>query len=152
MRDAIDREFRFLVDESGFLRKIADDNVAYISPALVITPSYNERDGFETHIEVPVRGSRQFALGTVLGALEIDEEHAATTQASFIRTNLDKLCCLPSSVYEDLCVLMFWHSRKFRKEWGAAIIMNSHKITEEQERLDRVRTYFGTKAESEMAQ
>jgi hypothetical protein len=143
MYRAIEQAFQFLVDRHAFNRAVANDPGSYRSPTLSITPSFNERDGFETDLEFPGRGAEKIAVGTILAALSSVACHDLATQSSFLSLNLGKLTALPAELYDDLRNLRFWHAPRWHRDWGKGIKLGRNSIAAERARLARVREYFG---------
>jgi hypothetical protein len=143
MDRAIAESFQFLVDRHAFSCVPTDGGASYQSPSLCIAPSFNERDGFETHLLFPAQGAERVAVGTILGALRVPKPHDAKAHAAFIASNLSKLTALPAEVYRDLAALRFWHAAAWRKQWGTGISLDKPAIATENARLLRVKTYFG---------
>jgi len=138
---AINSAFRFLVDEHGFRAVGHTGQVSYLADDLIVFPTSDQRDGFDIHLEFPSRGSASVSLGTVMAALgasssRIDEH------ATFLRKTLVRFRQAKPTLYEDLIELRFWHAPHWRKEWGFGITMTEAAIATEQERLNRLRTYF----------
>lgn len=140
---AIAESFQFLVDQHGFRCVSTDDGTSYQFPSLTIAPSFNERDGFETHLFFPAQGGERVALGTVLGALRVPKPQDARAHAAFIASNLPKLTALSAEVYRDLAALRFWHVDAWRTQWGSGISLDIASIASERARLVRIEEFFG---------
>jgi hypothetical protein len=141
-RASIPEAFRFLVEDHAFA--IADENgqVRYRSESLLITPSYSDRDGFETHLMFLKRGTENIAIGTILAALGIYESHEVDVQVAFLSQTLEKLRANPEVLYDDLSQLRFWHAKRWRREWGGGITLSAEDIAIEEARLARLAQEF----------
>lgn len=144
-----DEMFQFLVEKYGFTRVPADGGSSYHSATLSVKPSFNERDGYETHLFFPAQGMERVAVGTILGALDLPKPHDAEAHAAFIRSNLSKLAYPSDEAYRDLVALRFWHMPNYRKEWGTSITMDKASISDERARLLRLKKYFARQGENE---
>lgn len=149
MSELIQNEFQFLVDEHSFTAVRKNDVVLYQSESLVLTPAYDEKDGFDTLMAFPVRGAQEVSLDTVLSALGKDKAarfpswtDAMKSQASFIKANLERLIALPGEIYGDCCKLQFSHGASQDEDWGGTIVINATAIMEENARLARILAYF----------
>jgi hypothetical protein len=138
----MDDAFQFLVDQHGFARERGDAGFSYHCPTLTVEPSFNERDGFETHLFFPEQGSERVAVGTILSALDMPGPHDIPAQTSFIKSNLDKLANPSVEAFRDLAALRFWHAPDWRRSWGTTIRLSSASISDEKARLLRLRQYF----------
>jgi hypothetical protein len=147
MTSAIDSAFQFLIDRHGFQRTDRDATVSYQSPNLTVTPSFNERDGFETHLEFPGRSRGKVAVGTILAALGRNSPAEPATQTAFLGSIIGKLTNAPPAIFEDLSALRFWHAPQWRNGWGKSIVMDASSIEAEQARLRRLTQYFSDTAE-----
>ena len=143
MDRAIAESFQFLVDQYGFRCVPTDDGTSYQSPSLNIAPTFNERDGFDTHLFFPAQGPERVAVGTILGALGVPKPHDARAHAAFIASNLPKLTALSAEVYRDLAALRFWHADAWRKQWGTGISLDQASIASESGRLVQIKEFFG---------
>ena len=139
MHQAIDKAFQFLISSHQF-SKFAE---SYRSLTIWITPDFNERDGFETHIMFPNRGSDRIGVGTILAALDVIGRDDPKSHASFLQLHFRALTELPEDRYNDLCSLRFWHAPRWRKAWGTTIKMTQGEIAQERLRLTRMKEYFG---------
>ena len=148
MDRALEVAFQFLIDQHGFVRLPGNGGCSYRTPSLTIEPSFNERDGFETHLLFPRRGTARVAVGTILSALDALEPHDVTAQTTFISLNLDKLADPTAEAYRDLAALQFWHAPRYRKLWGTSISLDRASIASEEARLMRLKQYFGTQSSS----
>jgi hypothetical protein len=148
---AIADSFRFLVERHGFHCVPADGGSSYQSSSLTVEPSFNERDGFETHLFFPTQGTERVAVGTILGALRVAKPYDAKTQAVFIASNLPKLTALSAEVYRDLAALRFWHADPWHKQWGTGISLDTASIAAESARLLRIKEFFGGSGGAQVA-
>jgi hypothetical protein len=142
----VEPAFQFLIDQHGFVRVPSDAGASYRSATLIIEPSFNERDGFETHLLFPTQGTERVAVGTILGALGAPKPHDAAAHAAFIQSNLPKLFTPSAEAYRDLAALRFWHAASWRKHWGTSITLDAPSIATEGARLLRLKAYFGQPA------
>jgi hypothetical protein len=142
MDDIIEQSFQFLIDDYGCARLASESGYSYHSPALIIERSFNDRDGFETLLFFPTRGTGRVAVGTILGALDVSNPHGIESQTAFIRSNYAKLADLPLEAYHDLVALRFWHVSSWLDSWGTTITMNQAAIAGEKARLCRLKQYF----------
>jgi hypothetical protein len=143
---AIAEVFQFLVDQHGFRLVRTDDGFSYQSSTLTIEPSFNDRDGFETHLFFPAQGAERVAVRTILGALRVPEPHDAKAHAMFVASNLSKLAALSAEVYRDLAALRFWPVGAWCKQWGTGISLDKASIASESARLVRIKEFFGNGA------
>ena len=112
MDRAIAESFQFLVDRHAFSCVPTDGDASYRSLSLNVVPSFNDRDGFETHLYFQTQGAERVAVGTILGALGVPKPHDAKAHAAFIASNLSKLTGLPAGVYGDLAGSISYRSRE----------------------------------------
>jgi hypothetical protein len=140
---AIAESFQFLVDQHGFRRVPTDGGFSYRSSSLTIEPSFNERDGFETHLLFPAQGAARVAVGTLLGALQAPMPRDANMHAAFVASNLSKLAAVSAEVFRDLAALRFWHADAWPKQWGTGISLDPAAIAAERARLFRIKQFFG---------
>jgi hypothetical protein len=139
----IQRAFQFLVEHHSFQRLVRDGAVSYQSETLVVTPTFNERDGYETYLDFQGHPSSRVAVGTILGALDVSAPGALDIQAAFLGSKLPALIEVPPAVQDDLCALRFWHAPQWRQDWGCSIKMDHSSVHAEKTRLVRVQQYFG---------
>ena len=149
MSELIQNEFRFLVDKHSFMEVKINDLISYKSESLIFTPTYNERDGFDTRIVFPLNGSQEISVGTILSSLDKGRATKFSSwidtmryEVSFIKANLERLSGLPKEIYNDCCELRFWHAADYRNGWGSTITMDAHSISKEKARLKRIQGYF----------
>ena len=143
MGPAIQSAFQFLADNNSFRRSVRDGTVSYQSEALVVTPTFNDRDGYETYLEFHGRNSCRVAVGTILGALDVSAPSELITQVAFLRSKLQTLIEVPPAIQDDLFALRFWHAPQWRHDWGRGIQMDHSSIDAEKMRLVRIQQYFG---------
>lgn len=141
-RASIEEAFRFLVEQYAFVPSHKDGQVQYRSDSLSITPSYSDRDGFETHLVFPTRGTGEVAVGTILAALGVTDSQEVGVQVAFLKRALKKLQASSQVLYDDLSQLRFWHAKRWRHEWGSGITLSATDIEVEKTRLVRLAHEF----------
>lgn len=139
----IQRALQFLVEHHAFRQSAREGTVSYQSETLVVTPTFNERDGYETYLDFQGHPSYRVAVGTILGALDVAAPGDLDVQAAFLGSKLPALIEVPPAVRDDLCALRFWHAPKWRPDWGRSIKMDHTSIHAEKSRLARLQQYFG---------
>jgi hypothetical protein len=139
------QDLEFLTTDYGFTRLMVGTDFRYQHTKLNISPYQNERDGFDTELAYPQDGESYISLGTLLAALEHSAPSNPATHAEFLRSHLAKLLDAPREVHDDLLALRFWHTPRWRSDWGRGIQMDGTSIKNEMERLARLRNYFSEK-------
>ena len=142
MDQAIQAALQFLVDQHSFHRSVREGAVSYQSGVLVITPSFDERDGFETDIEFRSPSPCKVAVGTLLCALDVSAPQELNSHAAFLQSRIGTLTASPPTIHDDLSALRFWHAPPRRQYWGKSITMDRSSIEVERERLVRLQSYF----------
>mgnify|MGYP003576763589 CR=1 FL=1 len=157
--DRITAEFGFLVDEHGFVAIKPEDDaesigarVSFRHANLVLEASFNQRDGFDCRLASPSDGSAIVSVSTLLAALQLEDSHRARSnadvlreQALFVMEHMGLLLVLPETVLADCRALRFYHAGAWRKDRGSAIQMTPEEVQRERERLERLRSYFGSR-------